>query len=177
MDEYFIITNVESLRNEPITTEIVKLCKNGTIGMIAADEVHKMKNPSSQQGKAFLKLQADTMIAMTGTPLMNTPLDIYIILKWLGFEKHAFYAFKNHYCVLGGFGGYQVVGYRNLDELQENLDTVMLRRLKQDVLDLPDKLYVDEFVEMTPKQEQIYREVTADIKAHIDEIQMSNITY
>ena len=81
IDAYFIITNVESLRNQDILNELVSLCKNKTINMIAADEVHKMKNPSSQQGKGFLKLQAETMIAMTGTPLMNTPLDLYIILK------------------------------------------------------------------------------------------------
>lgn len=174
IDDYFIITNVESLRNADIVAEIVKLCKKGTIGLIAADEVHKMKNPSSQQGKGFLKLNAPTMIAMTGTPLMNTPLDLFIILRWLGYEKHAFYAFKNHYAVMGGFGGYQVVGYKNLDELQEQLNAIMLRRLKKDVLDLPEKLHVDEYVEMTPKQTQIYAEVTNDIKAHIDEIKMSS---
>ena len=174
IDDYFIITNVESLRNAEITSEIVKLCKSKTINMIAADEVHKMKNPTSQQGKAFLKLQAETMIAMTGTPLMNTPMDLFIILKWLGFEKHSFYAFKSHYCVLGGFGGYQIVGYRNLDELQEQLDALMLRRLKSEVLDLPEKTYVDEYVEMTPKQAQIYKEVTADIKMNIDNIKMVN---
>ena len=174
MDEYFIITNVESLRNEAILNELVKLCKSKTINMIAADEVHKMKNPSSLQGKAFLKLQAETMIAMTGTPLMNTPMDLYIILKWLGFEKHSFYQFKNHYCLYGGFGGYQIVGYKNLEELQSQLDDIMLRRLKSNVLDLPDKLYVDEFVEMTPKQEQIYKEVTAEIKMNIDQIKFAN---
>lgn len=174
IDDYFIITNVESLRNEAITNEIVKLCKDKVINMIAADEVHKMKNPSSQQGKAFLKLQAETMIAMTGTPLMNTPMDLFIILKWLGYEKHAFYAFKQHYCLYGGFGGYQIVGYKNLDELQEQLDDIMLRRLKKDVLDLPDKLYVDEYVEMTPRQEQIYNEVTAEIKMNIDQIKFAN---
>lgn len=174
INDYFIITNVETLRNDDITQELVKLCKSGEISMIAADEVHKMKNPSSQQGKGFLKLKAKTMIAMTGTPLMNTPLDLYIILKWLGYEKHAFYAFKKHYAVMGGFGGYQVVGYRNLNELQEQLDSIMLRRLKDDVLDLPAKLYVDEYVEMTPKQKQIYDEVTADIKMNIDNIKMAN---
>lgn len=174
LDDYFIITNVESLRNADITAELAKLCNNKTISMIAADEVHKMKNHASQQGKAFLKLQAETMIAMTGTPLMNTPMDLFIILKWLGFEKHAFYAFKQHYCVYGGFGGYQIVGYRNLEELQEYLDDIMLRRLKTDVLDLPDKLYVDEYVEMTPKQEQIYKEVTAEIKVNIDQIKFAN---
>jgi len=174
INDYFIITNVETLRNDEITQELVNLCKSGKINMIAADEVHKMKNPSSQQGKGFLKLKAETMIAMTGTPLMNTPLDLYIILKWLGYEKHAFYAFKKHYAVMGGFGGYQVVGYRNLNELQEQLDSIMLRRLKDEVLDLPAKLYVDEFVEMTPKQRQIYNEVTAEIKMNIDNIKMAN---
>lgn len=174
ISEYFIITNIESLRNSEIQAEIAKLCADNTIGLIAADEVHKMKNPSSQQGKAFLKLKADSLIAMSGTPLMNTPLDLYIILKWLGYEKHSFYQFKQHYCEFGGFGGYQIMGYKNLNELQEVLNEIMLRRLKKDVLDLPEKLHVDEFVEMTPKQEQIYREVTAEIKSNIDQIKMAN---
>ena len=174
INDYFIITNVETLRNAEIVSELKSLCDKKIINMIAADEVHKMKNPSSQQGKGFLKLHADTMIAMTGTPLMNTPLDLYIILKWLGYEKHSFYQFKNHYAVMGGFGGYQIVGYRNLSELQEELDKIMLRRLKNDVLDLPAKLHVDEYVEMTAKQKQIYDEVTSEIKMNIDQIKFAN---
>ena len=174
IEQYFIITNVETLRYADITTELCKLCKNGTISMIAADECHKMKNPSSQQGKAFLKLQAETMIAMTGTPLMNNPLDLYIILKWLGYEKYPMYAFKKHYCIMGGFGGYEIIGYRNLDELQERLGEIMLRRLKEDVLDLPEKTYVDEYVDMTAKQAVVYKEVTAEIKSNIDSIKMVN---
>lgn len=132
--------------------------------------VHNCKNPQSQQGKAFIKLQADTMIAMTGTPLMNTPLDLYIILKWLGYEEHTFYAFKNHYCVMGGYGNYQIVGYKNLEGLQEQLDGIMLRRLKDNVLDLPEKVYIDDYVDMTPKQAQIYKEVFADIQMNIDKV-------
>ena len=173
ISDYFIITNVESLRNEEIASKLSELCKNKTIGLIAADEVHKMKNPTSQQGKGFLKLCAENEIAMTGTPLMNTPLDLYIILKWLGYEKHSFYAFKNHHCIMGGYGGYEVVGYKNMAELQEQLDVLMLRRLKEDVLDLPEKTYVDEYVEMKGKQEQIYKEVTMEIKANIDQISIA----
>ena len=174
IDNYFIITNVETLRNADINDELIKQCKRGEINMIAADEVHKMKNPSSQQGKAFLKLQTKTMIAMTGTPLMNTPMDLFIILKWLGYEKNAFYRFKNHYCVMGGYGGYEVIGYKNLDELQERLNDIMLRRLKDEVLDLPEKTYVDEYVELTPKQAKIYAEVTSEIKENIDNIKMAS---
>ena len=172
--DYFIITNVESLRNDDIVDAIVELCNSGVINMIAADEVHKMKNPTSQQGKGFLKLQADTMVAMTGTPLMNNPLDLYIILKWLGFEKHSYYAFKNHHCIMGGYGGYQIIGYQYLDELQSQLNEIMLRRKKEEVLDLPEKTYVNEYVEMTAKQKLIYDEVTAEIKMNIDQIKMSN---
>lgn len=176
IDSYFIITNVETLRDEDITDQIVKClhsdddCK---INMIAADEVHKMKNPSSQQGKAFIKLDADCRIALTGTPLMNSPLDLYIILRWLGYEKHAFYSFKTYYAVFGGYGGYEIVGYKHLDELEEQLQSVMLRRLKKNVLDLPEKTYVDEYVDMLPKQAVIYKEIKADIKSNIDMISVS----
>ena len=170
ISSYFIVTNVESLRDEQISVELSKLCACNAIPMIAFDECHKAKNPSTQQGKGILKLKAETMIAMTGTPLMNNPFDLYIILRWLGYEKHAFGAFKRHYAYFGGFGGYEVVGYKNLDELQEQLNEIMLRRKKEEVLDLPEKTYIDEMVEMTPKQKQIYNEVTASIKMNIDMI-------
>ena len=172
--EYFLITNVESLRDNAIQSKLAELCKSGEISLVAIDEIHKCKNPSSQQGKGILKLQPQCRIAMTGTPLMNTPLDLYIVLKWLGYERHPFYAFKKHYCVMGGFGGYEIVGYRNLGELQEQLNDIMLRRRKEDVLDLPEKLYIDEYVEMTSKQAQIYKEVSMEIKANIDKIKMAN---
>lgn len=163
---YFIITNIETIRNQEI---VEALCK-ADIDMIAFDECHKSKDPSSQQSKGMLKLHADTMIAMTGTPLMNNPLDLFFIFKWLGYEKNAFYRFKNHYCVMGGYGGYEIIGYRNLDELQERLNDIMLRRLKDEVLDLPEKTYIDEYVEMTSKQEKIYKEVSAEVKDNIDKI-------
>lgn len=174
LNSYFLITNVETLRNEEIAKQIQKLCADKTIGIVAIDEIHKCKNPTSQQGKGILKVQPECRIAMTGTPLMNNPFDLYIILKWLGYEKHAFYAFKKHYAVFGGYGGYEVVGYKHLDELQEQLNTVMLRRLKKDVLDLPEKTHITEYVEMTAKQEVIYKEVTAQIRANIDQIKMAN---
>ena len=171
---YFIITNIETMRNQDIVSELVKLCKSKEIGLVAFDECHKAKDPTTQQGKGMLKIQADTMIAMTGTPLMNTPLDLFFILKWLGYEKNSYYKFKNHYAEFGGFNNYQILRYKNLDELQERLNDIMLRRLKDEVLDLPEKTYIDEYVEMTPKQTIIYNEVSAEIKANIDAIKMAN---
>ena len=79
---YFIITNIETLRNEKIIEKLKLLCDNNIINMIALDEGHKCKDPTSQQGKALLKLQSETMISMTGTPLMNNPLDLFIHLLY-----------------------------------------------------------------------------------------------
>lgn len=171
---YFLITNIETLRDEGITSGLAELCKHGDINMVVVDEIHKCKNPQSQQGKGILKLQPKYRLAMTGTPLMNQPLDLYVILKWLGYEKHTFYSFKNHFCEMGGFGGYEVVGYKNLSELRAQLEDIMLRRKKEDVLDLPAKLYVDEYVEMTPKQKQIYKEIHQAIKMNIDQIKVAS---
>jgi Superfamily II DNA/RNA helicases, SNF2 family len=170
-DEFFLVTNIESLRNEDVLKELVKLCKSGEIGMIAADEVHKCKNPSSQQGKALLQLETRFKIAMTGTPLMNSPLDLYVPLKWLGIEKTTYYKFRTHFCVFGVFN--QIEGYKNLDQLSTKLNQHSLRRLKGEVVDLPDKIYMDEYVTMSAKQKQIYNSVVNDIKANLDKIRIS----
>ena len=191
--DYFIITNIESLRYKvwtgeyktvkgrkvkeydyPITDALVKAISQGEISMIAFDEAHKCKNSESDQGSQLLRLETECKIAMTGTPLMNNPLDLYTIFNWLGYEKHSLYSFKKHYCNFGGYGGYEVVGYKNMDEIREKLDSIMLRRKKEEVLDLPEKTYIDEYVDMTPKQKQIYDEVTAEITMNIDQIKMAS---
>lgn len=169
---YFIITNIETFRDREFADKINELCKD-KIQMCVADELHKCGNPSSQMSKGFLQVQCEYRMAMTGTPIMNSPLDMYIILKWLGYEKHSFYQFKNHYCVMGGFGGYQVVGYKHIEQITEMTDKFMLRRLKKDVLDLPEKVYVDEIVEMTNKQSKLYGEVLTDIVENIDKVALS----
>lgn len=170
---YFIITNVESLRNAEIADALAEACNNGEINIVAIDEIHKCKNASSQQGKGILKLQPNIRIAMTGTPLMNRPFDLYIILKWLGYERYSFYTFTHHYGVYGGYQGYELIRYQHLDQLQANLNKIMLRRLKKDVLDLPEKLYIDEYVEMDDAQTSIYNEVSSEVLANIDKIKMS----
>lgn len=135
--------------------------------------VHNCKDSNSQQGKALLALNADSMVALTGTPLMNNAIDLYTPLKFIGAENHSLYSFKNHYCILGGFGGHQIVAYKNLSELQALLDTCMIRRLKKDVLDLPEKIYFDDFVEMNNSQNKIYSYVLEDLRANIDRVKLS----
>lgn len=165
---YFIITNIETLRNTQIASKLVKLVEYNKIQMVVMDEAQAIKNPQSQQGSAFLRLRAKTKVAMTGTPIMNNPVELYPIFNWLDIDKHSYYQFKQHYCIFGGYGNYEIVGYKHLEDIQEKLDKVMLRRLKKDVLDLPDKLYKTEYLEMTKEQQRLYKEVKTDILSQID---------
>ena len=181
----YIITNIETLRagaekiskskyHFPIAEKLQELCKNGTISVIAFDEAHRSKEPTSLQSRAMINVQAKYMVAMSGTPLMNNPLDLYFPMKWLGYENHSFYQFKQHYCTLGGWGGSQVVGYKNLEEIRAMMDNIMLRRLKTEVLDLPEKIRKIEYVDMTAKQAQIYKEVYMGVMNELQKIKFSN---
>ena len=60
--EYFLITNVESLRSEEIVNRIYELCQRGIIGIVAVDEIHKCKNPTSQQAKGILNIKSILII-------------------------------------------------------------------------------------------------------------------
>lgn len=181
----YIITNIESLRagtkkisktkyHFPIAEKLQELCKNGTISVIAFDECHKSKDPTSLQSRAMLLLSASYMSAMSGTPLMNNPLDLYFPIHWLGYEQHSLYQFKQHYCKFGGWGGSQVVGYKNLEEIRALMEKIMIRRLKSEVLDLPEKIRKIEYVDMTSKQNQIYKEVYNGVMSDLQKIKFSN---
>ena len=169
---YFLITNIESLRNKEIQKHLKKLTSDGTLNIVAIDEIHRGggKNGQSQAGKAIHQLQSEYKIALTGTPLVNKPLDLYNIMKWLGYEKRSFYAFRNTYCEMGGFKGYEVVGYKNMEDLKNKVEKVQLRRLKEDVLDLPEKIRSTDFVELTGKQKQTYKSVQRELRDQLDEI-------
>lgn len=169
-DEFFLITNIETLRDKNIQQAITSMCNSGIIGMTIIDEIHKCKNYTSQQGKAIHCCSSYFKLALTGTPLMNNAIDLYNILKWLEVENHTLTQFKYRYCIMGGFGGYQIVGYKHLDELENKLDKFMLRRRKEDVLDLPAKIYIDELLEMSDTQRQLYDEAKQYIQDNIDKI-------
>jgi SNF2 family DNA or RNA helicase len=135
--------------------------------------VSNCKNPNSQQGKGFLKLIPKERIALSGTPLMNSIEDLYIILKWLDYETHTFTQYKNHYCIFGGFGDHEILGYKNKSELVTKLKMCMLRRRKEDVLDLPEVNHIPVYLDMSKQEWSIYEEVKTALKKDIDLIKLS----
>lgn len=168
---YFIITNKETLRNKEVVKELEK--QSNKIDMIVYDEIHMSKNIRSQQGRGLLRLDGKSKIALSGTPILNNPLDTYIVMKWLGYETHNMTAYKQRYCNFGGYGGYEIVSYKNLDELRSRFSKVQLRRLKEDCLNLPPKLYETEYLDLSDKQRILYNEVKNDIISNVDNKNLS----
>ena len=174
-DNYVYITNIESLRDKKILEELKKLFKKGIFDCLVVDECHKVKSSGSIQGKALLSLSKYTkyMYELTGTIITNSPIDLYVPLKCMQVEESNFNSFKNHYCTMGGFGGYQIVGYKHMDELQSKLLSCSVRLRKEDVLDLPDKVYIDEYVDMGTRQRKLYEDVKKAIVDDIDNVMLS----
>lgn len=168
INEFFIITNIETLRND----DVVKLINKGknNFDMIVLDEAHCCKNPTAAQTKNFLKLkQAKYRIAATGTVLTNSPLDAYVPLKWVGVENCSYTAFKYYYVRYGGPFNNEILGYKHIDILKDELSKHSLRRTK-DLLDLPEKTIIHEIVDMNPTQEAFYQNVVNGIVSQVDKV-------
>lgn len=169
-DTFFIVTNIETLRNKEILEKLKKLIRSGEIEMLICDEAHKSSNPSSQQGKGLLAIckYLKYIYLLSGTPLTNSPVNAYLPLKCVNGEKTNFTQYRGRYCVYGGFGGYQIVGYRNLKELQIKIDLLSIRRLKKDVMELPPQIFIDEVLEMGNDQRRVYENVKKAILADLN---------
>lgn len=164
--EFFVITNIETLQNAKFAESFNK--GKNKFDMIVLDEAHRCKNPSSKATKNLLKLKSKRNIALTGTIIMNNPENAYVPLKWTNNLSCTFSKFNSMYNIYGGFGGVQVIGYKNLELLREHLSSCSLRRLKSEVLDLPERNFSIEYVELLPQQRALYDEVAAGIAAELD---------
>lgn len=175
-DTYFGIINIEKLRKTEIISKISEYIKSQKIGGVIVDEVHKIKNPKTQQGKAVANNLRDAKfkIGLTGTPITNNPLDLWNILNWLGATRDNYFAFRNKYVILGGWEGKQVMGFKNLNNLNADLQQIMLRRTKNDVIDLPPKIYKNEYIELSAQEKKEYKEQKNHISMIITKIEDEN---
>ena len=164
-DLHILIMNVEALSTKKgleFATKFMSCHKT----MIAIDESTTIKNPSAKRTKAILKLgkEATYRRILTGSPVTKSPLDLFTQCGFLnsyllGYDS--FYAFRNRYANMidRNFGGrrVQLIGsYKRLDELAEKLKVFSYRVLKEDCLDLPDKVYIRREVDLTEEQSKAY---------------------
>lgn len=174
IEEFFVITNVETLRSNDIVKEIEK--GKNKFDLIILDEIHVAKSPSSIQGRNLLKLKsAKRKIGLTGTLLLNDPLDCYVPLKWIDAERSTYTNFKYYYCNFGGYFQNEIIGYKNIPYLKEQLSKVSLRR-GEELLNLPPKTIINEYVEMEDAQRSFYENIKQGIIDQVDKVKMSTAT-
>lgn len=165
-----IITNIESLRNAAIVDALKQQVQDGVIGMVVVDEVHKCKNPKAKQTEGLLELDTHYKLGLTGTPIVNSPLDLYAMMKWLNRTVPPKTYFEAKYCIKGGFEDREVIGYKNLDDLAFDFNCWTLRRTKAECLDLPEKTVQTYYVDLLPEQKKLYKEIQKDLRERSAEI-------
>ena len=164
-DLHVLIMNVEAFSTKKGTEFAFKFLRSHKTLMVV-DESTTIKTPTSKRTKSILTLgkHAAYRRILTGSPVTKSPLDLYSQCAFLDEEllgHVSYYAFRNRYAhmVERNFGGrrVQIVGsYKRLDELEEILKEFSYRVLKEDCLDLPEKIYIKRNVELTDEQTKAY---------------------
>ena len=159
-DADFIITNYDILKNFHDTKEKDNsLILKSNFDLVIIDEAHYVSNAQAQRTKLIMDLTKDIkrLWLLTGTPMTSRPMNYYNILKLIDSPvSQNWMAYAIRYC-----GGYQfrvgnkkvwnVTGASNLEELRERTSRQILRRLKTDVLDLPDKIITPVYLRLKSK--------------------------
>ena len=111
-------------------------------------------------------------IGATGTLLLNNPLDAYVPLKWIGAERANYSTFRYYYCNYGGPFGNMLVGFKNVQVLQDQIKKYSLRRTK-DILNLPPKNVIHEYVDMSDAQSIFYDNVKAGVAQEVNKVKLN----
>lgn len=174
IDEFFVVINIETLRDDSVIQAISR--GPNKLDIIIVDEIHRCNNKNTQSGGNLLKLKSKYKIGMSGTLLVNKPLDLYLPLSFIEKEHATLTNFKNQYCDFGStaFTDYQIVGYKNLDLLKDELDFNSLRRTLDEVVDMPLKTVETELLEMSDDQSKFYESVKEGVKSDAMKVELNS---
>lgn len=170
---YWIITNYEFIRSGPRLEKLMEHVDKGTLMVL--DESSAVKGHNTKQTQACLKLRrlVGRVILLNGTPIANNPGDIYsqaniMDPKILGLKSY--YQFRARYAIMKPGSPFpQILGWRGIEEIQERMKPYVLRRLKEDCLDLPPKLpTVMLTATLTEESWDIYKKMRDEFIAWLD---------
>lgn len=170
----------DELRDEFVTGEVI-VTSFGTLARdlawhlqreylaVVVDEASLMRNPDTDHAKAVAKLRALHRVALTGTPIENGVRDLWSIFRfvkpgWLGSRE----SFKERYEVPLSSG---LAARAVMECLRLKVSPFFLRRTKEQVApELPTKLIIDEFCELTPEQQSVYKQLLEEGRRRVDEM-------
>jgi|TARA_B100001093_G_C26854825_1_gene1026877 SNF2 family DNA or RNA helicase len=150
--KYYII-NYDILKNFHTTektedSDAYKIILQEEFDLAIVDEAHYISNPQAQRTKLLNDILAkiSKVWLLTGTPMTSRPINYYNLLKivnsplTLNWKSYVLRYCKGYQFRVGGRKIWNTSGASNLDELRDQTKSIVLRRLKTDILDLPEKI-------------------------------------
>lgn len=176
-EEFFWVINIEKMRasdkdlkaGETIINCLNEQIRKGNLGMLIVDEVHKIKNLQSSQANGIMNLDKSiSKMLMTGTLLVNNPYDLYCPMSICGLINYNKWLFERKFVIKDDWG--QILGYQNMNELHDILYKSSIRRTKN-LLDLPDKVYKQEWLELNKDEQDVFDQVIGAKDFKLDKIE------
>ena len=168
-----LVVNYESIWDRK-TKDLLKEISKVNWDVVIYDEAHRLKNRKATHTKACKKIKAERTYMLTGTPIENSPDEMWSLLNIM-YPKtfNSYWRFVEQWCKTSEFrvGGRQiknVTGCLDPKAMHEMLSPIMIRRLKKDVLhQLPDKTYKTITVELNPSDRKVYDELRDEMVAEL----------
>ena len=151
--------------------------------LVVIDEMHKIKSVSSNASRLAGRIgsRVERRIGLTGTVIPHSPLDVYG--QWRFLDPRAFGRvqpngerrvatfkhFKEDYAEMGGYMGHEVVGFKNLDRLEEIMGERSSVAIKEECLDLPDAVDTVLPVALSPKELKAYEDMRTKLQVEFRE--------
>jgi SNF2 family DNA or RNA helicase len=161
--DYYII-NYDIIKNYHTTdksedSDDYKLLVNANFDLAIVDEAHYISNATANRTRLLNDVleTIPKVWLLTGTPMTSRPINYFNLLKivesplTLNWQSYVRRYCKGYQFNVGNRKVWNTSGASNLDELRERTKNLVLRRMKTDILDLPEKIVTPVFVELTSK--------------------------
>jgi len=167
-DADFVIINYDIIKNFHDTKKKGESqILDANFDLVVVDEAHYIKNATAQRTKLINDLvkKVDRLWLLTGTPMTSRPIDYFNLLSLIESPvAKNWMAYVIRYCQgyqfnVGGRKVWNVMGASNLEELRDRTAGLTLRRLKENVLDLPDKIITPVYLRLKSK---MYEEIMGE---------------
>lgn len=169
----WLIINYEGIWRGDGRNKIEDLLEKWGPDLVICDEGHRIKSATAKQSKVAARIGgfAEQRLVLTGTPITKSPLDVFGQFRFIDSSIFGsnWYKFKNHYGVWGGWGRYQLKGYKHLDQLIDKLRKNTFRIKKEQAIDLPEKVSVTVPVVIGQKAMDYYRKMAKEMIIEIEE--------